>query len=349
MRAIIVPASELSPSDIHYWSAISATNPLYSHPTLRPELFKTLGKHYDGAFVGILEDGGRPTVFFPFAADRYGARHVRPIPLTDYQAFIGADRLPISISDLLRQWNIVSWTFEQLVGSAEIIEQTTAPEARTSYRVNMPCGFQSYMTDMHSVGKTFSNTLTKLRKLERDCGNVRFVADCRDPAVLTQILKWKAQRFWNGDNAAPWVRATLDDIWASREGKYSGLLSALYAGDELIAAHFGTRTDNSLFFWFGAFSPEYSRYTPGWLLLYFMLRELDNMNCATLELGPGGQYKDYFANESITVYKGHFDARFGAKFFRSAYGSAVNIAKANNIIRGVLGALKSKHQQKAAA
>ena len=90
-------------------------------------------------------------------------------------------------------------------------------------------------------------------------GPVRFEFQSDDRTVFTSLLAWKSQQIhaWKARNVLEWdwVLSLLDDLRQSRSPACRGVLSALYAGDQLLAAHFGICNRRTLHWWFSAYDP----------------------------------------------------------------------------------------------
>jgi CelD/BcsL family acetyltransferase involved in cellulose biosynthesis len=287
------------------WLLLTRDNLVYRSPSLRPELFRIIGQFNPKVFVGFEEGRDGPSLFFPFARPTRWASFASSILMCDYQAFIASVDHPIAVSHLMQRWKLSTWTFDNLIAPPEVVSQTTTHVSSVSPRAVLHDGFAGYLAEMTGSGKSMRNTTAKLRLLGRDHGEVRFVSDCKDDAVLATLLDWKAQKFNRGHAIAPWIQNALYALYGTRTVGFSGMLSALYAGERLVAAHFGIRSDGTLYYWFPAFNPEFGRYTPGWLLIYFLLQHLEATGCNVLDFGPGGeQYKEYFKNSVIPVHSG---------------------------------------------
>ena len=261
--------------------------------------------------------------------------------MCDYQAFIAPVGYPIVVSDLLRQWKLGTWTFESLVAPAEILSQTTTLVSTVSRRAVLREGYAEYLTEMARMGKSMRKIKTQLRLLNRDHGEVRFVSDCRDDAVLWAIFDWEAQRFNAGKSIALWVRSAIEALYGTRTADFAGMLSALYAGDRLVAAHFGIRSDGTLYYWFPAFNPEFAKYTPGGLLICFLLQHLAANTLDVLDFGPGGEnYKEYFNNSTIPVHRGFVELpsilNLGRATWRHAHGVARGSRAARLFLRPIV-------------
>ncbi len=91
------------------------------------------------------------------------------------------------------------------------------------------------------------------------------------------------------------------------------LLSAslLMLDDQVIAANIGVRTGGIVSVGVFSYSPLYAAYSPGKILLLLLGQSLAEMNVHTLDLTPGGEWKDRFANfhDEVMELRIHFDGR----------------------------------------
>ena len=241
--------------------------------------------------------------FLPFVQTG-GERIARPVPACDYQGIVADPEVEWDMQEILRNLNLVAWDFETLIHVASTHPPLVTARSRSS-RVVLGGGYEQYAGEQKQAGKSGRNLKEHRRRLQRSRGPVRFVAQATDLSVLSALTQWKAVRF---KGFADWARRTMELIHAASADDFSGILSALYAGDSLVAAHFGVRCDGVLHYWFPGFNPEFSRYSAGQLLMEDLIAQLPSLQCHTLDLGPGGElYKDYFANASIEVLSGHYE------------------------------------------
>jgi len=73
---------------------------------------------------------------------------------------------------------------------------------------------------------------------------------------------------------------------------FAGALSAVYAGDRLVAAHFGMRAGGVLHWWFPVYDPALSGLAPGWILLRELVAAAPGLDVRRIDLGRGeDEYK----------------------------------------------------------
>ena len=113
MRAIVIPAAELTADLREGWAAALFDNPLLQTPALRPELFQIVGRFNPRTFVAVIEETGCPPVFLPFHRPTRLDSFAGPVPICDYQAFITPISNHISVRDALRAAGLRTWIFEK--------------------------------------------------------------------------------------------------------------------------------------------------------------------------------------------------------------------------------------------
>src|SRR5262245_1728403 len=184
MRASVIPAAELTADLKERWVAALKDNPLLQTPVLRPELFQIVGRFNPRTFVAVVEDPGCPPVFFPFYRPTRLDSLAGPVPICDYQAFITPMSNHISVRDVLRAAGLRTWTFENLIAPNQVAAQTTTTITRPSWRAHLHTGFATYAEELQLTHSSFKNITRNLKVIARDHGDIRFVPDCADPAVV---------------------------------------------------------------------------------------------------------------------------------------------------------------------
>jgi CelD/BcsL family acetyltransferase involved in cellulose biosynthesis len=115
----------------------------------------------------------------------------------------------------------------------------------------------------------------------------------------------------------------LHDIHRTQNEDFSGALSLLYAGDRMIAGHFGMRSDSVWHYWFPAYDAMLAKYSPGIVLLLKMIEHACEAGISTIDLGKGmSPYKKRFMNAQVDVSSGSVELPSWVYFKRTARRSA---------------------------
>src|SRR5262249_34318420 len=155
-------------------------------------------------------------------------------------------------------------------------------------------------------------TYSLMRRIEREVGPLRFVTESNDLTSLATVLVWKSEQYRRSSSTdlfkPGWIREAVNRILETRVDAFAGVLSLLYAGDWLIAGHFGMRSRRVWHYWFPAYDPEAARYSPGLMLLLKMAEHAPVVRTATIDLGKGmSLYKERLMNSSLLLASGRLE------------------------------------------
>jgi CelD/BcsL family acetyltransferase involved in cellulose biosynthesis len=348
MRTTVIPAAELSPDLMEQWLVALHNNPLLQTPLLRPELFQVIGRYSPRTFVAIIEEPGCSPVFLPFHRTlRRLDSFAGPVPICDYQAFVTSGENQVSVRDVLRAVGLKTWIFDNLLAPDQVASQINALVTHSARRTHLWDGFARYSEELQRTHPSVKKHVRSRRVLVRDYGDLRFVMRCHDAAVLKFIFAWKSQRYNGGQEVSRWIVEAVEALRTIRAEHFSGELSAMYAGNRLVAAHFGIRSGRTLFSWFSGFDAEFARYSPGFHLHMLILQHMEKIGSDVLDLGPGGEkWKMIFANAEVKVGRGFVELpsilNFGRATWRSMHGNLRKSQVARSLVRPVMRMLRSR-------
>jgi CelD/BcsL family acetyltransferase involved in cellulose biosynthesis len=305
---------ELSASDRAAWTAMQSKahlqgSPELANPFLSPEFALAVGRYRRGVRIAVVREGGEPGAFFAYQRSVTGVGRAIGLGISDAQGLVHRPGFEWDARELLRACGLAVWEFDHLVEGQRAFE-TGATGSFASPVMDVDQGYEAYLAHLRSQAPKFTkSTLAKERKLGRDAGEVRYVHDERDPAVLRTLMGWKSaqyRRTGRSDRFAhAWITDLVRRLFHTRSEPFAGILSVLYAGDKPIAAHFGLRTERVLACWFPAYDPAYSKYSPGLVLHLRMAEAAAADGIAYLDLGRGQkEYKDSLKTREITVSEG---------------------------------------------
>lgn len=263
-----------------------------------------MGKFYPEIYAAILNTGHGPASFLPFLKDHQEMAAKRP-PHCDYEAVIASPWQDWDMDVVLKKMGVNVWDFHALVGFESIKSTSGQFQYGSSLRVDLTQGFGKYLSSLRRGRLGESDLLRNTRVLGRMCGPMRFAADCRDHKLLDRLIQWKVSRY---DLDAPWANSTrglYEYISGLKDPSFQGVISALYAGDELLAVNFGMRSQRIFNGMMMAFNPEYTKYSVGQLLLYYMISGYRHMQFDILDVGLDDcQFKRTVVNSRVPVVKG---------------------------------------------
>jgi len=302
----------LSDAERASWSTIHGSNPSLASPYFHPEFTGAVASVREDVRVTVIESAGRAIGFFPFQRGRFGKG--RPVggPLSDFHGVIAEAGAEWSVADLLRASRLSVWSFDHLIENQDGFAAYRASEHR-SPTIDVSEGYDAYIAGRRADGsKQILKTEGLGRKLEREVAPMRVELDSRDPAVFEQVLAWKSEQC--RETRLPdifgvlWTRRLLERLFNTRGPDFAGVLSALYVGDELAAAHIGMRSRTVWHYWFPSYDEKYAKFSTGLLLLLRMAQAAPGMGIRLIDLGKGEtMYKQRLMSGASTVWEGSIE------------------------------------------
>ncbi len=314
MNVTVIPADQLSPEQVWAWATLHSADPSSDSPFFRPEFTQAVAAVRKDVEVAVLEENGQPVGFFPF--QRRHGNVGRPIggPMADFNGPILRPGLAVDARELIESCGLSAWHFDCLVA------------AKTAFRpyfwfldgspyIDTSRGFDAYWASRRQAGSaTLRKTFQKLRKLEREVGDVRIKFATRKEQVLRKLIEWKGAqcrkaRVFNVFSPE-WTGQLLRNLLERNAVEFSGIMSALYVRDELQAVFFCLRSNYVLHLWIAAYGPKLAKYSPGYQLLTKMVQAAHGLGIERIDLGRGTErFKASFATGAIPLAEGSVDVR----------------------------------------
>jgi CelD/BcsL family acetyltransferase involved in cellulose biosynthesis len=307
MQVHLVRPDELGSAEIAAWHAMQRATPSLANPFLSPEFAVAVGRFRPGAQVAILTEGQSITGFFPFQRRRLGVGLPICGWLTPCQGLIYAPGAGWDPEELLRGCRLSAWRFDNLItGQQPFKAYHSAIVAAPA--IDLSDGFDSYYAKLRVKSPRFCEEINRrTRKLARETGEIRIVADSPDAGALRTLMAWKSQQYRRTSHVdrfeRPWLVGLLNALLATRSDYASGLLSVLYADDQPIAAQFSLRTRGLAVGWFTGYDTRFRKYSPGLINLRHMFEEMAADGIHTIDMGAGA--KNYY-KETLKSYDTFF-------------------------------------------
>lgn len=307
LRCETIKADALSAQDRRSWSAMALATGL-SSPLLHPEFAEMVAATRNDVEIALFRD--QQGLAAVFAYHRRPGGFARPIgsAFSDIHAILrrtdvyARDEELLSMAGLSRARFSALFTpdkppaagLEPVGPSRAAVKQSTAEALVAELQAEYP--------------KRFKDFRRRLRKLEAEHGAV-CLARCEDPETLDQLISWKRQQFretGRHDVLAPrWTSRMMHTLFARKRGAVCGRLYTLRVGGRLLAAEYGPEGHGTFHPWLAAYDPEMSAYSPGHLLVYLLLSQMDRFGLDRYEMGTGHEdYKKYFTNHRSELYSG---------------------------------------------
>lgn len=311
-RILVIKGGELGADLVGRWRALQAANPMLTSPFFAPEYTQAVAEVRDDVEVAVIEGEREIEAFFPFQRGRYATAEPVGGRLSDYQGLICRPDFTVEVCELLRACRLSAWDFTHLLVAQAPLNTLDRKDIRSPI-IDLSNGYEAYVRAIEDDGRGLMKRYAYLnRKLARDLGPVRFVPHSADPAILSRLLEWKTdqQRRRNRHDvfALPWVRAVLSRLHGEQAEAFGGMLSALYAGDHLLAAHLGLRSRRVWHYWVTCYDRRWAQYSPGLVMLLCMVASAASLGLSVIDLGYGEhEYKWRLMNAAVPLVRGRVE------------------------------------------
>ena len=334
MKTTVLTADRLTPAHLEAWSRWQRADPALDSPFFRPEFMRAVAEVRHDVEVAMLEEGGEPAGFFPFQRGGWGLG--RPVGgrLCDFQGVVTRPGLAWRADELVRGCGLRAWDFDHVVAAQASFHPYRLGGGDSPF-MDLSEGFEAYLAGRARAGSMLQRQVRrKARKLEREVGLLRFEFHTAAPEVLQALIAWKSDQYRRTGAtdvfAFPWTTRLLGRLLGGTDEAFSGVLSALYAGRRLAAAHFGLQSLDVLHWWFPTYDPAFGAYSPGLILLAELAREGAGRGVRRIDLGKGdADYKTSFMTGATPLAEGCVTAHPLARLLRLGWRRTRSLARSS--------------------
>ncbi len=314
MKYYSLPVEQLTAAQIETWSRLQQTEDVFDSAFFRPEFAIAVASVRSGIEVAVIEQHGESIGFFPYYRDQSNVAYPIADTLTDFQGVVVNGSVDWNARQLLSDCGLSAFYFDHLLTSGQQLQQYEWYTLSSPY-MQLSDGFEAYR---HNRSKSKSDllkqVLRKSRKVEREIGPLRLEPFATDEDVFRTLIEWKTNQYLRTDTAnvfsEKWTVQLLERIWQQRSETFSGMLSALYVGDQLAAVLMGMLSRGVMHFWFPAYNVELRKYSPGLILLVQIAEAAESIGINRIDLGPGPEsYKASFKTGDSSIAVGAVDLR----------------------------------------
>lgn len=300
------------------WRSIQAGNPNLASPYFDLEFTQAVARVRDDVEIAVFSDRDQIVALLPFQRSRPG----RAVPvggrLNDSHGilFRDCDQRHFSsrtlIEKVMAEANLDSFKFHAMSQLDPSLDSCQFTELG-SHHLDLSNGWDAYHQWARKNSIAIKRQKQKTRKLGREIGPVRFEFDCQSADVLEKLIALKRSKYQRSNTfdilSVDWASDLLREIHRTKQPGFKGILSTIFAGDRLVAVHFGMLTNDILHYWFPVYDPEFQRYSPGTELLLESARVACDHGVTKLDLGYGDDaYKFRFCNGREVVSCGQITA-----------------------------------------
>ena len=346
MLVNVVPGKQLPGKVQEWWRTAQCANPRLDSPYFCPEFTAVVSNVRGDVYVAVIEDLGGIVGVLPFQRTGWGAGRPAGGPVSDFQGIISRHDLALDPQWLGRCCGVRFWDFPNVLASQNTFQSWQKLTVDAPY-MELGCGFETYCNQRRAAGsRQVRETQRKSRRLADEVGPVRIEYDVADKEVLKTLFLWKGEQYcaagkYDGLRQG-WIPELLHRIHDTKAKHFGGLLSALYAGDHLLALHFGMQSERVLHWWYPVYNREFESYSPGLILCLELAREASLRGISRIDLGYGDErYKLGFMTGATQVCEVAVDSTALARTLRGGWQVVRKLIKATPLAVPARQALRS--------
>jgi len=304
----LVHPDALGASEAGLWRAFAAAQPDFANPLLGQDFAAAVGAVREDARVAIIRRQGEIVGFFPFHQRFGGMARAIGAPLSDYHAMVSRPGVLLDGAQVLRAAGISAFRYTGLVDPQGAFGGQG--EVKTAHVIALDGPAEPYLEAVRAASpKKIKNYRRLDSKLEREIGPVRLVAPDTSREAFDLLITWKReqlQRTGMHDFLRPaWTSGLLSDLFSRQSGDFQGLMVSLYAGDQLVAGHFGVRLGGIYHPWIASTHPAFGAWSPGQIFFLRAIAAMPGLGLTRYDLGPShDHYKRSYALSQTAALDG---------------------------------------------
>ena len=280
----------------------------YSNPFFAPELIPILSEAREDLRLYYETNDQGLSWYFPLHVDRSGVARGLGAAFSDRNGPVLAPNAQFDLQAFLKTNGLRKFVTEGLVLPGQGTHSGLSSAHDNLSHVGHDAA--SFLENQRATYPSFFKRLRRLeRKLGREQGELRYTFDDQDEAALDWLIRTKREQYIRSrhhDVLRPeWSHQIIRLLWRCSSDSLRLRLSTLRVGDTLVAGELNLQSDQYLHGWIVAFDRDYAKYSPGNLLIRFVLSSLPDHGLNTYSSGVGGEhYKKYFTNAQEPLGQG---------------------------------------------
>lgn len=304
----LIDFDALGAAELAKWREVRAADPALDSPFFHPTFAEAVHSVFGNVQVAINDE---QQVWFPLQVSKGVARPAGPG--ADFQGPIAAPGARVDPLELVRGTGLRALRFDHLLDRRTEFAPWVE-ERQPSPFIDATGGLDDYLTRVSKAGRDkMSRVRRKTNRAGRELGEVRLVWDADEPDLLDRLIEIKRAQYETTGGydffAAPRHRELAHQLLKTKADGFAGVLSAVYAGETLLAAHFGLRDGGVLHWWFPVFNRAHADLAPGWIMLRELIAAAPAIPLTRIDLSRGEEdYKLRAMTGSVHVCEGDVTA-----------------------------------------
>jgi CelD/BcsL family acetyltransferase involved in cellulose biosynthesis len=287
--------------DAAAWRDIQNTTRAFANPLFSQGYVAAVAAVRDDVQVAVYRRTGVAIAFLAFHKRPGGLARPIGAPFSDYQGIVSKGPIGFTGARALALAGLGAIRFNGLVDPFGLFAGV-ASGVQEAFAIELASGAEDYLEAVRAASpKKFKNYRRLEHRLEREVGPLSLVGEDRSQEAFEAVLAWKSEQFVRTgiqDVLRPvWVRRMMQSLFETSQGEVTGLMVSLYAGQTLVAGHFGIRQGAVFHPWIASANPDFASVSPGQMFLGHAIAAMPRLGLEVYDLGPGhDHYKRPYAS-----------------------------------------------------
>ena len=293
-------ASELTDEHWHRFKDLWRGSSVYETAFMDPDFARLIQDVRGDVSVIVAIEATEIIAFWPLHVG--AGRRARGVgsPFSDRNGPIIKPGSILDLNEALRSVSLTGFKTQGLVDDDRTTMEPIGSDA--VYLTDISEGYASFLAERSREHSSYYKKIRRLsRKVESEFDTVTFVFDDKSDAAFEELIALKRHQFSRTsrhDVLRPeWVMAMLDGLRKDELPDSRTVLSTLRFDSKLVAAELNVSCGRVLHGWLVAYDQEFSKYSPGKLIIQRILEGMPEHGMTIYDSGIGaGYYKEYYSN-----------------------------------------------------
>lgn len=279
---------------------------IYDDPMFAPELIRLVANLREDVRLLIIESKDGPVGYWPILLRPGGWG--RPVlgPFSDLHGPILAPDFVdvVRAEDVLKASPLSGTTFPAI--PLDLSRQSSA-DTPGSAIADYSQGWETYISEQTAEHPKHFKKMRRLeRKIDREVEQAQFTLNDESDEAFDWLIQTKRSQYEaTGKHdvlQAQWASEFLSSLRGFETPRLKVRLSTLSFDGTLVASELNMWSDKVLHGWITAINPDYRSFSPGYLLMQWVMEQSATEGIETSDLGPGQlDYKKYYTNAFIAL------------------------------------------------
>jgi len=277
----------------------------YRNPFFHPNFINIVSGVQDNVHLFWEEDDQGLVFFWAMQISRLQTGRGIGGPFADRNGPVLREGVDLDVEDFLAKNNIRKFVTNGFVNNS--LNETESFEIALNNESFVKTNYDDfYEAQKSEYNSKFKRWRRAHRQLENECENIVFNFDDRSDENFKKILEMKQTQYIESGLhnvlGADWSQELFSTLRQSKDEGYRIRVITLMVDGLLVAGEINLQSQDTLHGWIVVYDRDYKKYSPGYLVVLYILEQLKPHGLSYYDSGPGSEhYTKYVTNHREAV------------------------------------------------